>query len=293
MSDVDSLTQMEHQPAAALQQLASMLTSSRRCVVLTGAGVSTESGIPDYRDRNGAWKRTPPMQYQEFIGSHAARQRYWARALIGWQQFRHVEPNRAHHALTSLQQAGVVHTIITQNVDGLHQRAGSHDVIDLHGRIDLVECLQCKRSSPRAQMQLQLVELNPHWTNLTAEMAPDGDALLENSDFASFTLPSCEHCAGPLKPAVVFFGESVPKHSVDTAYEAIRHADLLMVVGSSLMVMSGYRFVREARALDIPIGLINLGLTRADDDVAIKVEDSCGQALQWLAATVSRPALRQ
>lgn len=288
MSDVAIIQLQDASSSMALQELANMLAASRRCVVLTGAGVSTESGIPDYRDLNGAWKRTPPMQYQEFIGSHAARQRYWARALIGWQQFRHVEPNRAHHALMQLQQAGVVHTIITQNVDGLHQRAGSHIVIDLHGRIDLVECLQCKRTLPRAQLQLQLAELNPQWASLTAEMAPDGDALLEHSDFASFKLPACEQCAGPLKPAVVFFGESVPKHSVDSAYEAVRKADLLLVAGSSLMVMSGYRFVREARALGIPIAVINLGRTRADDEVTIKVEESCGPALQWLAATVLR-----
>jgi NAD-dependent SIR2 family protein deacetylase len=287
MNEVVSTADSTAIQTAALMQLCGMLASSHRCVVLTGAGVSTESGIPDYRDRNGAWKRTPPMQYQEFIGSHAARQRYWARALLGWQQFRHVEPNRAHHALTTLQQAGVMHTIVTQNVDGLHQRAGSHDVIDLHGRIDLVECLQCRRSSPRAQLQQQLAELNPQWTSLTAEMAPDGDALLEQADFTSFVIPPCQHCAGALKPAVVFFGEPVPKPLVESAYQAVRNADLLLVAGSSLMVMSGFRFVREARALNIPVAIINLGRTRADDDVNIKVELSCGQALQQLATKFS------
>jgi NAD-dependent SIR2 family protein deacetylase len=271
---------------AALAMLASMLKRSSRCVVLTGAGVSTESGIPDYRDHNGAWKRTPPMQYQEFIGSHAARQRYWARALIGWQQFRGVVPNRAHHALTTLQQAGIVHTIITQNVDGLHQRAGSHDVIDLHGRIDLVECLQCKRTSPREQMQVKLSERNPDWTMLNAEMAPDGDALLERTDFSSFDIPHCEHCTGPLKPAVVFFGENVPAQVVDAAYAAVRSADLLLVAGSSLMVMSGHRFVREARVLNMSIAVINIGRTRADGEVSLKIEASCGEVLQWLVSAV-------
>jgi NAD-dependent SIR2 family protein deacetylase len=287
MNEVVSTADSTAIQTAALMQLCGMLASSHRCVVLTGAGVSTESGIPDYRDRNGAWKRTPPMQYQEFIGSHAARQRYWARALLGWQQFRHVEPNRAHHALTTLQQAGVMHTIVTQNVDGLHQRAGSHDVIDLHGRIDLVECLQCRRTSPRAQLQQQLAELNPQWTNLTAEMGPDGDALLDHAEFISFAIPPCAHCAGALKPAVVFFGEPVPKPLVESAYQAVRNADLLLVAGSSLMVMSGFRFVREARALNIPVAIINLGRTRADDDVNIKVELSCGQALQQLATKFS------
>jgi NAD-dependent SIR2 family protein deacetylase len=261
-----------------------MLKASRRCVVLTGAGVSTESGIPDYRDHNGAWKRTPPMQFREFIGSHAARQRYWARALIGWRQFRGVEPNRAHHALARLEQSGVVHAIITQNVDGLHQRAGSQKVIDLHGRIDLVECLQCKRTSPRERMQAQLAERNPNWTSLHAEMAPDGDALLERTDFSDFDLPHCEHCTGPLKPAVVFFGENVPQQVVADAYDAVRSTDLLLVAGSSLMVMSGHRFVREARVLNIPVAVINIGRTRADGEVDIKVEASCGEVLQWLAA---------
>lgn len=270
--------------AGELSRLAGMLRASRRCVALTGAGVSTESGIPDYRDRQGAWKRTPPMFYQEFIGSHRARQRYWARALLGWQQFSGVEPNRAHHALARLQRAGVVHGIVTQNVDRLHQRAGSQDVIDLHGRIDLVECLGCRRTSPREHMQRRLVERNPGWGALRAEMAPDGDALLENADFAAFDLPACEHCSGPLKPAVVFFGESVPADIVAGAYEAVRAADLLLVAGSSLMVMSGHRFVREAGSLGIPVAMINIGRTRADDVVTVKVESSCGEVLQWLAS---------
>ncbi len=263
-----------------------MVAGSRRCVVLTGAGVSTESGIPDYRDRSGAWKRTPPMTYQEFTGSHAARQRYWARALIGWRLFYDVEPNRAHHALARLEKGGVVQTLITQNVDGLHERAGSRNVIDLHGRIDLVECLDCKRTAPRERMQAELAQRNPDWAALHAEMAPDGDALLDRVDFAAFDVPICEHCGGALKPAVVFFGENVPQSTVARAYDAVRTADLLLVAGSSLMVMSGHRFVREARELGIPIGVINIGRTRADGSVDVKVEASCGDALQRLAAAV-------
>jgi NAD-dependent SIR2 family protein deacetylase len=276
-----------HGSGEGLAKIASMLAASRRCVVLTGAGVSTESGIPDYRDRMGAWKRSPPMSYQEFIGSHAARQRYWARALVGWRLFHGVEPNRAHHALAKMEQAGAVHTLITQNVDGLHQRAGSRNVLDLHGGIDQVECLDCKRTSAREGMQAELARRNPAWTALHAEMAPDGDALLEQVDFASFQLPWCEHCAGPLKPAVVFFGENVPQARVASAYEAVRGADLLLVAGSSLMVMSGHRFVREARSRATPIAVINIGRTRADGEVAIKVEASCGDALQWLAAALA------
>ena len=206
---------------------------------------------------------------------------------MGWRQFRDVEPNRAHHALTRLQRADVVRTIITQNVDGLHQRAGSSDVIDLHGRIDRVECLDCRRTSPREQLQRRLAERNPGWSALRAQIAPDGDAQLEHADFAAFDVPACEDCAGPLKPAVVFFGESVPSETVAGAYDAVRAADLLLVAGSSLMVMSGHRFVREAVALGIPVAMINLGRTRADDAVTVKVEASCGAALQWLAAAVA------
>lgn len=275
---------LEH--AQGLSELATLLANCRRCVVLTGAGISTESGIPDYRDHNGAWKRSPPMSFQEFTGSRVARQRYWARALIGWRQFRGVDPNRAHHALTKFEHAGVVHTIITQNVDGLHQRAGSRAVIDLHGRVDLVECMSCRRTSARELMQAKLAELNPDWTDLQAEMAPDGDALLERADFSAFDLPDCEQCGGPLKPAVVFFGESVPRQFVADSYAAVRTADLLLVAGSSLMVMSGHRFVREARSLAIPVGIINIGRTRADGEVTVKVEASCGEVLAWLAAAV-------
>ena len=258
MLDTTNNTSLTNDPAA-LGMLAERLSNSRCCVVLTGAGVSTESGIPDYRDRAGAWKRTPPMSYQEFVGSHAARQRYWARALVGWRMFSQVRPNRAHLALTSLQQVGKVHTLITQNVDGLHQLAGSQQVIDLHGRIDRVECLECKRTMLRERLQTQLAERNPQWAALSAEMAPDGDALLPDADFTDFDLPGCEYCGGVLKPAVVFFGENVPPPTVACAYAAVRGADLLLVVGSSLMVMSGHRFVRECCALQIPVALINRG----------------------------------
>ncbi len=288
MAEAAHTTLVDASQVEALTRLADLLAASRRCVVLTGAGVSTESGLPDYRDHSGAWKRTPPMSYQQFIGSHAARQRYWARALTGWRQFRDVAPNRAHHALARLEQADVVHAVITQNVDGLHQRAGSRQVIDLHGRIDLVECLRCRHASPRESMQAQLAERNPGWVTLHAEMAPEGDAVLEQGDFTGFELPHCECCAGPLKPAVVFFGENVPQHVVAHACAAVRGADLLLVAGSSLMVMSGHRFVREARSLGIPIGVINIGRTRADDEVTIKIEAGCGEVLSLLAANALR-----
>jgi len=269
-------------PATELEALVAFVRRSRRLVVLSGAGCSTESGIPDYRDRGGAWKRAQPMTYQEFIGTHEARQRYWARSAIGWRQFRGVLPNRAHHVLARLERSGRLRCLITQNVDGLHQRAGSLEVIDLHGRIDAVDCMQCGRSSSRQDLQARLERLNPRWSALEAGMAPDGDALLEDVEFSAFELAVCDHCAGSLKPAVVFFGESVPRDRVLRAETAIREADAMLVVGSSLMVYSGFRFVRAAHELGLPLAAINLGRTRADALFSLKVEQPCGEALEQL-----------
>jgi NAD-dependent SIR2 family protein deacetylase len=263
-----------------LDAVLELIARATRLVVLSGAGCSTESGIPDYRDEHGNWKRTPPMQYQQFIGSVAARQRYWARALAGWQAFRDVSPNRAHQVLARLEQSGRLDTLLTQNVDGLHQRAGSRNVIDLHGRIDAVECLQCARHWPRARVQQQLEQRNPHWVTRASSIAPDGDALMAETDFSSFCLVDCEHCEGMLKPAVVFFGESVPEERVRRAFAAVEGADALLVVGSSLMVFSGYRFVRSACERGIPVAIINLGRTRADAEVPIKIEAPCAVVLE-------------
>jgi NAD-dependent SIR2 family protein deacetylase len=272
------------------QALVDLLAGSRRLVVLTGAGCSTESGIPDYRDERGAWKRKPPMMYQEFLGSVAARQRYWARACIGWRHFREVAPGRSHHALAQLEHAGRIECLITQNVDGLHQRAGSRRVIDLHGRIDAVDCLQCCGRFQRAQIQARFDELNPDWARLGAAMAPDGDALLDESACREFRLVDCERCGGPLKPAVVFFGEAVPPGSVAHAYAALAVADALLVAGSSLMVYSGYRFVRAACERGLPVALVNLGATRADAQVSLKLEAPCGRALEQLAEALATGA---
>jgi NAD-dependent SIR2 family protein deacetylase len=271
--------------------LLELLGRSRRLVVLTGAGCSTESGIPDYRDAQGAWKHSPPMHFPQFMASDAARQRYWARALLGWRAFCDVAPNAAHRALARLERAGRLDTLITQNVDGLHQRAGSSNVIDLHGRIDTVECLQCARRCPREWVQQQLEQRNPHWTAGVAGMAPDGDALLADTDFSSFRVVDCEYCAGTLKPAVVFFGESVPESPVRRAYAAVDGADALLVVGSSLMVYSGYRFVRSAGERGIPVAIVNLGRTRADAQAAIKIELPCGAVLEDVERRLAqRPA---
>jgi len=256
-------------------------------VVLTGAGCSTESGIPDYRDRHGAWKRQPPMSFQEFTASVTARQRYWSRASIGWQRLRAVRPCRAHYALARLERAGRLDCLITQNVDGLHQQAGSHRVIDLHGRIDGVQCLHCRRCFSRAATQARLDELNPRWAQLEAGIAPDGDADLDERLVAEFRLVDCEHCGGPLKPAVVFFGESVPCDTVKSAYAAVEGADALLVIGSSLMVYSGYRFVRAASERAVPVAIVNLGTTRADAQVSLKVEGQCGEVLERLEASMA------
>jgi len=262
------------------------LLRDRRLLVLTGAGCSTESGFPDYRDDRGAWKRPPPMTYQEFIGSVAARQRYWARASIGWRRTRALQPGPAHLALAQLEQSGRVEHLITQNVDGLHHKAGSRCVIDLHGRIDTVHCLHCRGSFAREQIQARLEAVNPHWWQRQASLAPDGDAQLDAAVCLEFKLVDCERCGGALKPAVVFFGEAVPQPIVAQAFEALERAEALLVVGSSLMVYSGYRFVRAACERGLPVGLINRGATRADQQVALKIEAPCGVVLEQLAARI-------
>jgi len=271
-----------------LSGLIRLIRGTSRRTVLTGAGCSTDSGIPDYRDAQGAWKRSPPMAYQQFVASHAARQRYWARALIGWRALCGVAPNAAHEVLARLERAGRIDTLITQNVDGLHQRAGSRNVIDLHGRIDAVDCLQCARPWPRELIQARLEQLNPEWHSRQAQIAPDGDALLGETDCAGFQVVDCFECRGILKPAVVFFGESVPEQRVRQAFTAVEAADALLVVGSSLMVFSGYRFVRAARERSIPVAIINLGRTRADAEASLKIEAPCASVLGQLELQLAR-----
>jgi len=250
--------------------------------VLTGAGCSTESGIPDYRDAVGEWKRTPPILLQTFVADEHARRRYWARSLVGFRRLRAARPNDAHRALASLERQGRVAQLVTQNVDRLHQAAGSCNVIDLHGRVDVVRCLGCERRTPRDDLQAELARRNPGFLALDALQAPDGDADLEGIRFDAFDVPSCENCGGLLKPDVVFFGESVPGERVRQAMAAIDAADAMLVVGSSLMVYSGYRFVRAMAEAGKPIAAINLGRTRADDLLALKVTDRCANALSFL-----------
>lgn len=265
-----------------LDELTDFVSQYSRLFVLTGAGCSTESGIPDYRDSNGGWKHRPPVQYQDFLGSERTRQRYWARSLLGWGRIAQAEPNAAHHALAGLEVAGFIHQLVTQNVDGLHQRAGSRRVIDLHGRLDAVDCLDCRHRSPRAEFQRRLIEQNPSFTTLVAADAPDGDALLEDMDYGGFQVPSCSRCRSVVKPTVVFFGEAVPRPRVDRALARLAQADALLVVGSSLMVYSGYRFCRAAAEQGKPIAAVNLGRTRADGELKLKISAHCGEILPGL-----------
>lgn len=267
---------------SGIADLAEFLARYPRLFVLTGAGCSTESGIPDYRDVDGEWKRARPVTLQAFMGDALTRRRYWARSLVGWRLVRRAQPNDAHRALAWLETQGRMELLLTQNVDRLHQAAGSVDVIDLHGRIDIVRCMSCERRIPREELQQQLERLNPQWMQLDALEAPDGDADLEGLDFASFAVPDCEACGGRLKPDVVFFGENVPRERVETAMLRIRRADAMLVVGSSLMVYSGYRFARSAAQAGKPIAAVNLGRTRADELLALKIERPCAQVLRFL-----------
>lgn len=253
------------------EALADFLDRHRRLLVLTGAGISTGSGIPDYRDANGDWKRPQPVQYRDFITRHATRQRYWARSLVGWPWFSRAEPNRCHAVLADWEDKGRIAHLVTQNVDRLHQRAGSRQVTDLHGRLDRVICLDCGSSRPRDEVQAWLLQHNPGFADRSAAIAPDGDADLADADIDGLQVPVCDHCGGMLKPDVVFFGEAIPRPRVETTLDALHGADALLVIGSSLMVYSGFRYCRVAAEHGTPIAAINPGRTRADDLFALKV----------------------
>jgi NAD-dependent SIR2 family protein deacetylase len=265
--------------AAALREF---IDGHAKLFVLTGAGCSTGSGIPDYRDADGEWKRGRPVMLHDFLTSARARQRYWARSLVGFRRMSTARPNDAHRALTELESQGRVTRLVTQNVDGLHQAAGNRNVIDLHGRVDVVRCLACERRVARDEVQAALVERNPSFAALDAIEAPDGDAALDGIDFAAFVVPSCNACGGLLKPDVVFFGEAVPAERVQLAFMALSEADGMLVVGSSLMVYSGYRFAQAAAQAGKPIAAVNLGRTRADDLLTLKVAARCADALTFL-----------
>lgn len=273
------------------ERLLAFVSRHPRLFVLTGAGCSTGSGIPDYRDRNGDWKRPAPVDFQSFRAHHPVRQRYWARSLVGWQHFGRARPNPAHQALRDLEACGRLSMLVTQNVDGLHQAAGHRNVIDLHGRLDRIRCLQCGLVSDRTAFQQHLADANPGWSSLQALQAPDGDADLEGLDFSSFVVPECAQCGGILKPDVVFYGENVPRPRLALALDALQASNAVLVVGSSLMVLSGLRFVRNAVQMGLPVAAVNLGRTRADELISLKIEQTCTDALPALAERLISPTL--
>lgn len=263
--------------------LADFVSRYPRLTVLSGAGCSTASGIPDYRDAAGEWKHARPVQFADFIGSAAVRQRYWARSYVGWRRIAAAAPNSAHFALAELEQRGFVGTLITQNVDDLHRRAGSRNVVDLHGVLRIVRCLGCGAESDRADIQGEFERHNSGWVGGEAAIAPDGDARLGDDNVANFVVPGCTRCGGILKPDVVFFGENVPKDRVQHCSESLHRSDALLVVGSSLMVYSGFRFVRQAQQSSKPIVIVNQGKTRADDLATHRFSTDCGSLLRRTA----------
>lgn len=279
---------------AGVSALAELL-AGRRVVVLAGAGCSTESGIPDYRGPGPAGRRRQPMTYQEFVGGEAARARYWARSAVGWPRMAAARPNPAHFALSRLEEGGVVRGIITQNVDGLHHAAGSRRVIELHGSLAWVRCLQCGARVERDAFQDRLYETNVAWAEWVrsvamvgeAESNPDGDVELPSWAVEGFRVPPCGACGGVLKPDVVFFGENVPRERVDEAWRLYEEGEVLLVVGSSLTVWSGRRFVDRAVREGVPVAVVNIGPTRADEFAALKVEARVGRVLPAIADVLS------
>jgi NAD-dependent SIR2 family protein deacetylase len=274
--------------SATVAELAEFLSARRAVSVISGAGCSTASGIGDYRDADGAWKRSAPIQMQDFVRDPRARRRYWARSMLGWPRIARARTNPAHRALAALEAAGIVRGLITQNVDGLHQLAGHRHVIELHGRLADVICLDCGARTSRAALQERLEADNGWLTSAAAPALPDGDAdLADTIDLAAFQVPECTSCGGVLKPDVVFYGDSVPRDRVAACHALVDAADALFVVGSSLMVYSSFRFCRRAHERGIPIVAVNRGVTRADPLLALKVEEDCTSALPGLAEVLA------
>lgn len=268
----------------ALSQLELMIRRYPRLLLLTGAGLSVQSGIPTYRDDSGTWQRSEPILHQDFIDQETTRQRYWARSLAGWPYVQQAQPNRCHSALVELERSGHIPLLVTQNVDRLHQRAGHREVVDLHGRLDRVVCLGCRQLAPRETLQQELLALNPGFSAANAEQQADGDAAVEAAQVDGFSVPVCAHCGGILMPDVVFFGGSVPKHRVERINREIVNSDAVLVLGSSLMVYSGFRFCRLAREVNKPLLIVNRGITRADELATLKLSVDCGEALEHLVA---------
>ncbi|MEV0534211.1 NAD-dependent protein deacetylase [Kitasatospora sp. NPDC050463] len=269
-------------PDAALGEIGRLL-AGRGVVVLTGAGLSTESGIPDYRGPTGSLRRRTPMTYQEFVGSAQARRRYWARSHAGWQSIARARPNAGHRAVEELRRGGLVSAVITQNVDGLHRAAGTLDAVELHGGLDRVLCLGCRRTSTRADLDRRLHALNDAFRDEGSPKNADGDAELPDALVAAFRVAACRACGGILKPDVVFFGENVPKPRVRHCFDLVDEARALLVLGSSLAVMSGLRFVRHAARAGKPVAIVNQGETRGDAYATVRVGLPLGRTLTALA----------
>ena len=259
--------------------LANFLQESKPVFVLTGAGCSTASGIPAYRDETGKWQHAQPVNFNDFIKHETRRKHYWLRSMHGWRHVDNARPNATHFAIADLEQMGFISHVVTQNVDSLHQKAGSERVLDLHGNLQSVICLGCSNRIPRSDIQDWLEYKNAKFLQDMHTQKPDGDAAPAYDDLSGFKIPDCDDCGGLLKPDVVFFGESVPRRRVQTAMQELIGSRALLVVGSSLMVFSGYRFCRTAQQHGIPVAAINRGMTRADGTYTFKIRSDCGTAL--------------
>jgi len=285
---------------AGTEELAA-LCAEGGVMILSGAGLSTESGIPDYRGPTGLSRRVTPMTYQAFTRDPDARQRYWARSHLGWRTITGASPNAGHRAVARLQCAGLLAGVVTQNVDGLHQAAGARDVIELHGGLDRVICLHCGLITPRSELDLRLRDANPSFAAEAAAINPDGDSELPaeavasgdacgaESSIAAFRTVGCRACDGVLKPDVVFFGETVPRERVQACFGLVESARALVVLGSSLSVMSGRRFVLRAAKVGVPVAIVNQGITRGDDHAVVRVDAPLGVVLPELAGALISP----
>jgi NAD-dependent SIR2 family protein deacetylase len=270
-------------PDSQLAELASLFAAGG-VAILSGAGLSTESGIPDYRGPTGLARRAQPMTYQTFTASAAARQRYWARSHLGWRAIAAARPNRGHQAVAELERRGQLTGIITQNVDGLHQAAGAQQVTELHGSLSRVRCLGCGQRTARTELDRRLRAANPGWDAQPGQLNPDGDTVLPDGAEARFQVVDCTSCGSVLKPDVIFFGENVPRARVDSCFEMVGGSRALVVLGSSLTVMSGYRFVRHAAQAGIPVAIVNQGPTRGDPEATCTVDAPLGRTLSALVA---------
>jgi NAD-dependent SIR2 family protein deacetylase len=262
-----------------IEQLSHFIDRHRRLLVITGAGLSVNAGIPTYRDDSGTWQRSEPIMHQQFINQHEQRQRYWSRSTRGWPMLANAKPSLSHHYLAWLEKTDKLKLLVTQNVDRLHQQAGNQRVIDLHGRVDRTICLSCSHYQDRNSLQAQLLSENPQLQALQATPAPDGDADISDYDTRTITYPSCSQCGGIIMPDVVFYGGNVPKARHEQIAQSLAEVDGVLILGSSLMVYSAFRICKAAAAQGIPIAAVNRGITRADDLLALKLSVDCDEGL--------------